>query len=142
MVITSFGRFGDDIGYQGVQVLGVGCNMNYWPPGPQCPQVLDDIQVFPLDPAREATPGGCYTVGLVGQFINGIGIHSWMDMMSYQAKRVWHNIILEFDRFDMDICLGISTVKGVYHRKYSSMLVASSSNGCYQIIRTARVSRS
>jgi hypothetical protein len=45
--------FGSDIGYNSTAF----CPLNYWPPGPVCPEPLNSTVVFPLRPAPEMASG-------------------------------------------------------------------------------------
>jgi hypothetical protein len=104
-------RFGEDIGYS-----STACTKGYWPPGPECPAAYSGSKIFPTEPAPETTTGRCYTGGQLGYFVNGVGAWSWSDMNSYNNQGVWHNLAMEFEEYDMDICIG-HAAKGVYHRK-------------------------
>jgi hypothetical protein len=67
--------------------------------------------------------GGCAApiIGPVGWFVNGVslfGLHN-----GNSINNVWQNIALEFEWFDLDVCLGHASLSsnGVttfpYHRK-------------------------
>lgn len=61
--------------------------------------------------------GGCYTSTSLGYFVNGVPIYSWGDTMSYNSAGVWHNLALEFEKYDVDICFGHAGATYDYHRK-------------------------
>lgn len=107
-------KFGDDIGYSVSS-----CSKGYWPPGPSCPSASDKNYVFPMYPAKEVSASGCYTGNSLGYFVNGIPVWSWSDATSYNSAGVWHNAAMEFEKYDMDICIG-HAANGNYHRKFTT----------------------
>ncbi len=72
--------------------------------------------MYDLQPAPEANVGRCYTSTTVGFFVSGVGAWSWTDTKTYNDENVWHNLAMEFEEYDMDICAG-HAASGVYHRK-------------------------
>ena len=48
--------------------------------------------------------------------VNGAALWGWTDANSYNSAGVWHNLAMEMERFDLDICLG-HAAQGTYHRK-------------------------
>ena len=108
-------EFGKNIGY-----VTTSCSNGYWPPGPSCPTASDRSYVFPIAPAPETKSDGCYTGNSLGYYVNGIPVWSWSDTVSYKSEGVWHNTALEFEQYDMDVCIGHSA-QGEYHRKFLSL---------------------
>jgi hypothetical protein len=105
--------FGQNIGYK---TSSGGCSLGYWPPGPGCPVATESSTVFTTTPAPELQPNHCYTRNQLGYFVNGVGIFDWTDAHSYQSQGEWNNLAMEFEKYDLDICLG-HAAEGVYHRK-------------------------
>jgi hypothetical protein len=105
--------FGQNIGYK---TSSGGCWLGYWPPGPGCPVATESSTVFTTTPAPELQPNHCYTRNQLGYFVNGVGIFDWTDAHSYESQGEWNNLAMEFEKYDLDICLG-HAAEGVYHRK-------------------------
>jgi hypothetical protein len=114
-VAGDFIAFGEDINYSQSQ-----CSAGYWPPGPVCPGNYSGSGMYDLEPAPEANAGGCYSSGTVGVFVSGVGAWSWTDGRSYNDGSVWNNLAMEFEEYDMDVCLG-HAAQSIYHRKYPSI---------------------
>lgn len=62
--------------------------------------------------------GGCpsNSTGQVGWFVNGVALYGWSDSLTYRGEGVWENLAAEFDKFDLDACLGHATAITSYHR--------------------------
>lgn len=105
--------FGQNIGYS-VKGAG-GCSLGYWPPNPDCPDDMMLTVNFPLSPAQEISSAGCNVgEGAVGYFLNGAGIFNSGDGQSYLNAGEWHSTAMNFEVYDLDICLG-HAAKGLYH---------------------------
>ena len=106
--------FGTDIGYIAFGPCEVGDDgAGYWPPGLQCPTDQEKDWCFPLDP-EPATEACMTSLNQVGVWINGVSIFNWQDGQSYNGNQVWENEALQFEGYDLDICLGHSA-NGNYH---------------------------
>ena len=57
--------------------------------------------------------------GPIGWLVNGIALYGWSDGQSYNGFNVWQNLIMEFEKFDLDVCKGQATAGSPYHRKRS-----------------------
>lgn len=62
-------------------------------------------------------PGGCYPSMKLGYYVSGVPVWDWSDTVSYNNAGVWYNLAMEFEQYDMDVCLG-HAASGTYHRKY------------------------
>lgn len=112
--------FGEDIGYN-----SNACAKGYWPPGPSCPSAYSGLYTFSTTPAPETRSGGCYIGGTVGYLVSGAAIWSWSDARTYNSEDVWHNLALEFERYDMDFCYGHAAMGVYHHHSYSPCLAAA-----------------
>lgn len=103
--------FGQDIGYG-----GMGCDMGYWPPGPDCPDSTTKTYTWDLTPAPETRTDGCYMkiVGAIGYWVNGVSIFGPSDATSYKNQDVWFGTALGFELYDLDVCGGHAAM-GEYH---------------------------
>ncbi len=54
---------------------------------------------------------------LIGYFVNGARFASWSDIVSYKSEKVWFNLAVQFEQYDLDVCLGHAQQDGEYHRK-------------------------
>ncbi len=50
--------------------------------------------------------------------MNGIPFHSWSNGRSYHESQNWYEIAIEWNKYELDICLGMSK-GGEYHRKFN-----------------------
>ncbi|RYG61804.1 YHYH protein [archaeon] len=112
--------FGEDIGYNSNS-----CDNGFWPPGPGCPSAYSGEYTFTIAPAPETQSGGCYIGGAVGYMVSGAAMWSWGDANSYNSQGVWHNLALEFERYDMDLCYGHAAMGVYHHHSYSPCLADS-----------------
>jgi hypothetical protein len=58
----------------------------------------------------------------LGYFVSGVPVWDWSDTVSYNNAGVWYNLAMEFEQYDMDVCLG-HAASGTYHRKYFVVIV-------------------
>lgn len=108
--------FGESIGY----LIGrVGCALEYWPTGPQCPSDQSNVEYIPTTP-QVASETCNVSTNTMGYMLNGTAIFNWGDGASYNNERVWSNIAPKFEFYDVDICLGHAQQEGVYHHHMSS----------------------
>lgn len=104
-------EFGEDIGYE---IPRAGCELGYWPPGPECPSNQNKSSILPVEPKPAST--ACATgLNSIGVMLNGTAIFNYDDGQSYNNENVWNNLAPEFEIYDVDICLGHAQQQGVYH---------------------------
>ena len=92
----------------------------WWPPGPTCAadQSTTYDMSIPLKPRpniETTTSKRCYvSMGTQGWFVNGVAFFGWSDGLSYNNQNVFHNVALNFELYDFDICYG-HAANGLYH---------------------------
>lgn len=58
------------------------------------------------------------SVGPVGWLVNGVALYGWSDGLSFNSGNVWQNVAMEFEKYELDVCYGMSTSpSNRYHRK-------------------------
>ena len=106
-----------------------GDGAGYWPPGPACPADQDGVEFsVPLTPRPNNEDDNtlrCYLpMGMQGMFVHGVQFYGWADGQDYKGDGYWHNIALEFEYYDFDICYGHGTNLGEYHHHTFSPCLA------------------
>ena len=111
-------EFGEDIGY----ARAPGCDLGYWPPGPECPSNQNVSSKIPTEP--EPAVNHCSTgLNSIGVMLNGTAIFNWDDGSSYNNQNIWNNLAPKFEIHDVDLCLGHAQQQGNYHHHmFSSCL--------------------
>lgn len=103
-------EFGEDIGY----TRSPGCDLGYWPPGPECPSNQSVVNKIPTQP--EPASQTCNTgLNSIGVMLNGTSVFNWDDGSSYNNQNVWNNLAPKFEVYDVDMCLGHAQQQGNYH---------------------------
>ena len=113
--------FGDDIGYL---ITHQGCELGYWPPGPECPTASSKTISWDLSPAPEEYTGGCFMpmLGAVGYWVNGASIFGSSDGTTYNNENVWFSSAPEFERYDLDVCAGHAANSEYHHHNHPNCL--------------------
>lgn len=114
-------EFGQNIGYDTFGPCQNSAGEGYWPPGLQCPEVIDKAGYFPIEP--EPTDEACDTgLGVNGYWVNGTSVYNWGDGQSYNNEQTWWNLAPIAEQYDVDICGGHSAQGDYHHHFYSSCL--------------------
>ena len=123
-------RFGESVGYAQAQDPGgnsVGCELGYWPPGPECPSAQELSFHIPVNPSLSEVV--CETAaGAVGFLVNGVALYYWTGDQSYNGAGTWRNVAAAFELYDLDICAGHSGFQGQYHHHFSTDCLAADLN--------------
>lgn len=122
-------KFGQDIGYK---IIHIGCELGYWPAGPECPSNQSKVQSVPAQP--EPTSSSCSTsLNSIGIMLNGTSVFNWDDGASYNDQNVWNNLAPVFEQYDVDMCEGHAQQQGDYHHHMFSVclqdLLGDTGNG-------------